>query len=99
MKRGGMPDEPWLAMTSRAADIVLEDADGKRMTVNGWSGSGMGEDYKFSAHYTRNRFNPFVGGGPARPQRVGEPKKLVWDVPTKIRKVSVPVEFRDLPMP
>jgi hypothetical protein len=104
MKRGAMPDEQWIAMTSRAADIALEDADGKRMTVSGWSGGGgggtSGEEFKFTGHYTRMQFNRVVAaGGGVGPQRVGEPTRLVWDVPTKIKNVTVPVEFRDLPMP
>jgi hypothetical protein len=106
MKRGAMSDEQWIAMTSRAADIALEDTDGKRMTVSGWSGGGgggtSGEEFKFTGHYTRMQFNRFGaagGGGAVGPQRLGEPTRLVWDVPTKIRNVIVPVEFRDLPMP
>jgi hypothetical protein len=30
---------------------------------------------------------------------LGEPAKLVWDVPVESQTVTVPFEFKDLPLP
>jgi len=95
LKRGNLPQEQWMAMTNRAFDIALEDADGHRMTTNGWGGGGGGDEFNFTGQFTRNLMR--VNGG--RPQKTGQPVRLVWDVPTKVKNITVPVEFKDLPMP
>jgi hypothetical protein len=98
LKRGSLPHDQWLAMTNQVANIYLEDADEHRMSVAGWSGSGSDDEYKFTGHYRRMQFAARFGQ-PVGPRRLGEPTRLVWEVPTKVKVVAVNVEFRDLPMP
>jgi hypothetical protein len=43
------------------------------------------------------------GGFAPPPQEIdipfGEPVKLIWDIPVKVRQIVVPIEFKDLPWP
>jgi len=34
-----------------------------------------------------------------RPVDFGEPVKLAWEIPSRAQEVSIPVEFKDLPLP
>jgi hypothetical protein len=98
IKRGNLPPEPWQAMQAQVSRIVLEDADGNTIPAEGWSGGGSDGEFKFTGHYSRMVF-PARFGQPLGPRRLGEPTRLVWDVPTKVKTVDVDVEFHDLPMP
>jgi hypothetical protein len=40
-----------------------------------------------------------VGGAAAPATKVGEPKRLTWNVATSLKTIKVPVELKDLPMP
>ena len=59
--------------------------------LNGTSTSVAGGKLEATLNYTRGRF----GNVPAP----GEPVKIVWEVPTETRDVTVPFELQDLPLP
>lgn len=98
LKRNGQPLDRWQAMTNHVANIALEDSDGNRMSTNGWSGSGGDDEFKYTGHYRQTQF-PARFGQALGPKRLGEPTRLVWDVPTKVKTIKLDIEFRDLPMP
>ena len=67
----------------------LVDAEGHAYTMGGITTGG--NDQKMEYRYNFNRF-----GGEAR---IGQPAKLIWDIPIETKEVAVPIEFRDLPIP
>lgn len=106
--RDGMADAQWYAMVNRFNDIVIEDADGRPLTCYSWSldSPDNGEQtVKGTGMFTRTMFssspvNRAAAAGPvAVPQTVGEPARLVWNVVSRFKTVTVPVTFKDLPMP
>jgi len=89
---GARPDE-WERMQQvlTTADIKLLDARGEVFQRTGSSTSGGPEQVEMTIEFT-----PRAWG---HDRKLGEPAKLVWTVPTETRDVSVPFEFRDLPIP
>ncbi len=71
--------------------IRLLDADGNAYDpAGGGGGGGAGR-----LQYTLNFYAP--ANDPNR--RVGEPAKLVWEIPIDVKEVDVPVVLRDLKIP
>jgi len=76
--------------------IQLLDADGKLYVSNGWGGGGSnGMVTRSITFMPAERFNG-NGGDVAN---TGAPVKLVWEIPTEIKELTVPVSFSDLPLP
>jgi hypothetical protein len=101
--RDGLSDEKWTAMINRMSDITLEDADGHALLPLQMIPTAM-TDTTFTGRCIFSR--TAIGGlarGPAFLQqpdaKIGEPKKLVWNVATNLKPVTVPILFKDLPMP
>ena len=40
-----------------------------------------------------------VGGAAAAPVKIGDPKRLTWNVATALKTIKVPVTLKDIPMP
>jgi len=72
--------------------VRLQDAKGTALGFSG-GGASYGPD---EVRITNNvRCEPLGGGGKA----AGEPVTLVWEFPSEVEQVSVPLEFRDVPLP
>jgi hypothetical protein len=108
--RDGLPDDKWQAMMSRMNDLSLEDADGHALTPLGFGGAVPTSDNTFTGTclFTRSASGMMImarGVGAANPAaaqpaaKAGEPKRLTWNVATRLRTVTIPVELKDLPMP
>lgn len=70
--------------------MQILDAAGNRLDQRGMSTSAGGNVVDVELNFARgNRPDGSVTGDPAR---------LVWEVPTQTRTLSVPVEFKDLPL-
>jgi hypothetical protein len=106
--RDGLSDDKWSAMVNRISDMTLEDADGHALTPLQMLPMAV-TDATFSARCIFSRSNVMAGaviinrvGAPAQQpaaNKAGEPKKLVWNVATSLKPVTVPILFKDLPMP
>jgi hypothetical protein len=108
--RDGLADDKWDAMMARMNDLSLEDADGHALTPLGIGGAVPTGDNTFTGSCLFSR-NPsgFVlmarGAAPApapvagQSAKAGEAKKLVWNVATQLKQVTIPIELKDLPMP
>jgi hypothetical protein len=83
--------EPWQQF-GRGVRVTLEDAQGHKLSPRGYGGGGS--DEKITHTYT---FSRDIDGGNG--QKTGPAAKLVVEVPTEVREVSVPFEFTDLPLP
>src|SRR5205823_14936352 len=66
------------------------DAAGHPLDRRGSGSRPAGGDIEITASFARGQ----RGDG----NQVGEPTKLVWDVPTETRDLTVPIEFKDLDM-
>jgi hypothetical protein len=72
-------------------DLRLEDAQGRAFSKS----IIMGEHDKETGKYLMNvKFTRAVQGY----ETVGEPIRLLWALPTDVRTVEIPFEFRDLPL-
>ena len=68
--------------------VRLLDANGKPYRSSGGGGGGGGGSITYQVHFhARGDDN------------LGEPERLVWTIPVSVREITVPVEFRDLPVP
>ncbi len=98
--RDGMADEQWQAMQSRVNDITLEDADGHALTPFFFQPTELSNSSTFKGQalfskniYSSQLLNRQVTG------KTGDARRLTWNIPTRLRPVTVPVNFNDLPMP
>jgi hypothetical protein len=93
-KRGGKSQAEWELFKSMldVSPVRLLDADGKALGFSG-GGSSYGRD---EVRITNTLRCEARGGGGKAP---GEPVKLVWEFPSEVEQVSVPLEFRDVPLP
>ncbi len=71
-------------------NLRLVDAAGKSYVVTGTSGSGRGMGYDYTVNFSAR------GGEEGNP---GEPVKMIWQIPVEMKELTVPVEFKDLPIP
>lgn len=78
--------------------LRLLDQDDHEFQLRSSQFGGDGQAYTGTLIYARPGlgFNP-LGGANAQP--VGDPKKLVWEIPSEIRTLEVPFEFADMPIP
>ncbi len=73
-----------------AQSIKLLDARGRAFQNHGGGGGGGGTKWEYSFNFAQRD---------DQGQALGDPAKLIWDVPVEIKEVAVPVEFKDLPLP
>jgi hypothetical protein len=90
--RDGLSDREWNATQNPAYAIRLLDRDGHALNANGWGSSSGGPTMTYTVNYTRTVWN-------GQRSTVGEPHRLVWEIPTETRDVTVPFEFKNLPIP
>lgn len=72
-------------------DVTLLDADGNALARRGSSGSGRNSSYEATVQ--------FAAAQTPDGKKVGEPVRLVWDVPVEVRPITIPFEFSELPIP
>ncbi|HZZ44783.1 MAG TPA: HEAT repeat domain-containing protein [Tepidisphaeraceae bacterium] len=89
MIREGARQSDW-QQNGRGVRIIALDAEGKSLALNGWGGGGSNERLTYT--YTFNQQNGMGG-------KTGPAKKLVIEVPTEVKEVDVPFEFKDLILP
>lgn len=65
----------------------LVDAAGRAYHTGGGGGGGSDKHAEYSFNFSTSD------------QSAGLPAKLIWEIPTKIREVRVPFEFKDLALP
>lgn len=70
----------------------LLDANGRELMSGGGSSTMSATEYTSQLRFTGDP----VGAAANLPR---EPARLVWDLPTGVRQVQVPVEFENLPLP
>jgi hypothetical protein len=105
--RDGLDEDQWQAMISHAGEITLEDADGHAYMTNQTNiamATGSTDTLTINAVFFRNAFaavgmNGIPAAGAVAINKVGDPRRLVWNVATTVKPVVVPVSFKDLPMP
>jgi len=84
------------SMFNSGADVRLVDARGKAYGVQSRSvGGGQNNTMDVTIDFTRDA--PQAGEGEAN--KLGDPARLVLNIPTESKEVPVPFEFRDLPIP
>jgi hypothetical protein len=69
--------------------IRLEDADGHIYQGGGGGGGGGG----------KLEYNMSFSVPPDRQKEFGPPAKLTWSIPTEMKEVTIPIEFKNLPIP
>jgi hypothetical protein len=74
----------------RGVRVTLLDAEGRALSNRG--GGGGGSDEKMTYTYTFSR-DMDTGG------QTGPAVKVVVEVPTEVKEVEVPFEFKDIPLP
>lgn len=90
--RDGLSAREWNAMQNPGYAVRVTDKDGNPLAANGWGGSSGVNQLVYTWTFNRNVWN-------GRQNKVGEPHRLVWEIPTETREVTVPFEFKDLPIP
>jgi hypothetical protein len=99
--REGMDDEQWLAMLNRVGDISLEDTDGHALTSMNWTNAGFATSestFKSTALFSRNMYNGQLLNRQIT-GKTGDAKRLIWNIAARLKPITVPVTFHDLPMP
>jgi hypothetical protein len=74
-------------------DLRLVDDRGVPFMRSGFSSSGGNDRLEATMQFVKN---PWVN---AAGRAMGEPSKLLWNIPTESKEISVPFEFVDLPIP
>jgi hypothetical protein len=85
----GSPDWPQL-MEGVQNRLHILDADGNLLDHRGMSTNSNNSSMDMTLDFARSN-------GP-NGQLSGEPARLAWEVPTKTRQLTVPIEFNDLPL-
>jgi hypothetical protein len=84
------------SMFNSGSDVRLLDARGKAYGVQSRNvGGGQNNTMDVTIDFTRD--TPQSGEGEAN--KLGDPSKLVLNIPTESKEVAVPFEFTDLPIP
>ena len=102
LRPGTMDPDQWKEIhnnTRRGLLVSLLNAQDKLAAdCDGYGGGGsereMSYNYSFSV---RNR--PALNGAPAKPNPADAPAKLRLELSTKQKEVTIPFEFKDLPLP
>jgi hypothetical protein len=91
---GSMPphQNPLTDFASIQRGIRLLDAGGNAFETSGGGGGGGGGRLQYTINFHRT---PDPGNVPAD----AEPAKLIWEIPTDLKEVTLPILLRDLPIP
>ncbi len=81
---------PFFAVNNLVAKLRILDAQGRALDHGGSSSRSTNTDTEMSLQFTQS-------GPPDR--RSGDPVRLRWEVPIETRDITLPIEFKDLPMP
>jgi hypothetical protein len=88
-------------MQQSFSDIRLLDANGRPLFRTGFSSSGIGAAANGSVQEIAATMSFMAGetplAGPDR--RVSEPSKFVWKIATESKELTIPFEFKDVPLP
>jgi hypothetical protein len=101
--RDGRNDAEWygVRMQVSSGEAVLQDDKGKVVarSQNGVEAEDSPDGLRMEVRirFARDLFDD--GIKEARKSGVSEISRLIWEFPTEVRTVSVPFEFRDLPIP
>jgi hypothetical protein len=99
--RENLTEDQWSAMYNRMNDLTLEDADGHALT--GFQTTNQMTDNNGISRFTATTLfsRNVIGGLPLNRQvtKIGDPKKLTWNVATSVKAMVIAVTFKDLPMP
>lgn len=90
--RDSMSQADWNSMQNPGYSVRLLDKDGRALSANGWGGGGGGNEMTYTWNFTRNSWGGDEG-------KVGEPHRLMWEIPLETRETNVSFEFKDLPLP
>ncbi len=99
LRPGTMAKEAWASIydsSRRSLTLRLLDAKGHTAAVAGGYGGG-GNNQELS--YMYNFYVPQTSGGNVKEDAPGPPAKLRLEVTTKEKDVTLPFEFKDLPIP
>lgn len=101
--RDGRNDAEWygVRMQVSAGEAVLQDDKG-RVVARSQNGveaddSPDGQRMEIRLRFARDLFDD--GTKESKKPAFSEASRLVWEFPTEVRELSVPFEFRDLPIP
>ena len=85
--KGEVPDFGWPPRTQLdlVRSVRLADAKGQNWLPVAWERKGQS---------LQIRFRPEPGASP-----VGEPAKLIWELPIQVVDIQVPIQFANLPIP
>lgn len=88
----GIDMQKWAFVSQQLmSGVRMVDADGRVLLPSKTNENSNGRKYDLTVAYSRKR-----GLGPEQP---GEPAKLIWEMSVETKEVSVPFEFKDLPLP
>jgi hypothetical protein len=90
--RDGMPQDQWNALQNPGYTVHLVDKDGRNLTSSGWGGGSNDAEMNYTWNFNRNVWN-------GQQTKLGEPHRLVWEIPTETREINAAFEFKDLPLP
>lgn len=90
--RDGLSQQDWQSIQNPGYTVRLLDKEGHALSANGWGGGGGGNEMTYNWNFTKNTWGGEEG-------KVGEPHRLVWEIPLETRETDVAFEFKDLPMP
>ena len=91
--RDGLSQQDWQSIQNPGYTVRLLDKDGHAFpSANGWGGGGGGNEMTYNWNFTKNTWAGEEG-------KVGEPHRLVWEIPLETREMDVAFEFKNLPMP
>ena len=94
--RQGLSDENWYAMIHRTNNLTLQDASGLPLVQTNSSRNTAGSiDSNFTDIAEFSRVSPRNN----KATKAGDPQRLTWKVATSLKPITVPVTFRNLPMP
>jgi hypothetical protein len=93
--RGGDAGEVGEALQSTVyTRLKVLDAKGQPLEHRGYSSTGRNNETEMTLHFGQG--HRFADG---QDEPTGDPVKLLWEVPTETRDVTIPFEFTDLPLP
>jgi len=90
--RDDMPQQEWFALQNPGYTVHLLDKDGRQLTSSGWGGGSNDREMNYTWTFNRNVWN-------GRQEKLGEPFRLVWEIPVETRETTINFEFKDLPLP
>ncbi len=90
--RDGMSAADWNAIQNPGYTVRLLDKEGRSLSANGWGGGGGGNEMSYNWTFNRNTWGGDEG-------KVGEPHRLVWEIPLETKEQNISFEFKNLPLP